>query len=432
MRTTPRPTSDRRRGAQRRRFGVLLAAAALAAAGVGVAPTAAVAAPASEWESAPGYTVNVLEGEGATGRVAPLPADFVSSAAGDDFDVQYSGFTPEAEAAFQRAVDIWSTQLDVEVPITIDASFGELPPRALGGAGPTLIFTEGTQWFAVGLANQLVGQDLAPDSLDITATFSSTAPWHYDASTPAPPGTFDFTTVVLHEIGHGLGFLGATDYDPATGVGSWGVPLDGTTLPLRYTVFTETGDGTPLTSLPTPSTAVGDVLTGGDLFLDGPLTTASTPDGSRPELYAPAEYQPGSSFSHFDEGAYPGGTLNALMTPQVAPTERIARPGPMTLGVLADQGWTLQAGAYAANSLVLTSMCSPDPDEARVWRVRNQTGGDIPYTWDRYGTGLSGSGVATPGDSFFETPADSGANTLRLFAEGVLIHTKAATTAQCS
>ncbi len=317
------------------------------------------------------------------------------------------------------------------MPITVDASFGELPPPVLGFGGPSLVFTEGTQWFPVALADQLTGQDLAPESSDITVSFTSTTPWHFDPNTPAPPGTFDFTTVVLHELTHGLGFLGADEYDPATGVGSLGIPFNDTLLPLRYTVFTETGDGTPLTSLPNPSVALGDVITGDDLFFDGPLTTPATPDGNPAELYAPAVHRPGSSFSHFDEDAYPTGSLNALMTPFIAPGERIARPGPMTLGTLADQGWTLQPGAFGANALVLTSMCSPNPDEVRVWRVRNLTGGDIDYTWDRYGTGLAGSGVATPGDSFFETPASGGANTLRLFSEDVLIHTKAATTAQC-
>ncbi len=69
-----------------------------------------------------------------------------------------------------------------------------------------------------------------------------------------------------------------------------------------------------------------------------------------------------------------------------------------------------------ANYLNLTSMCSNNPAETRRWRVRNQTSAPINYTWDVYGTNQSGSGVAQPGDSFFETITVPGSpNTTRIF-----------------
>ncbi len=81
-----------------RRVGALLTSAVFVAGAAAVAPTAASAAPfdesdpiaaaaavpAEEWQSAPGYQVAVLEGDDVGGRVAPLPANFRSSAAGDD------------------------------------------------------------------------------------------------------------------------------------------------------------------------------------------------------------------------------------------------------------------------------------------------------------------------------------------------------------
>ena len=40
-----------------------------------------------------------------------------------NISVNYNGFTPEAQAAFQRAIDIWSSLLITTVPIEIEARF---------------------------------------------------------------------------------------------------------------------------------------------------------------------------------------------------------------------------------------------------------------------------------------------------------------------
>jgi hypothetical protein len=86
--------------------------------------------------------------------------------------------------------------------------------------------------------------------------------------------------------------------------------------------------------------------------------------------------------------------------------------------------------------LKLTSMCSNDPSVTRRWRVRNLTSNPIPYTWDVYGAGQLGSGLAQPGDSFFETVTVPGTpNTTRIFwvVEGTAYQTvKASGGAQCA
>ena len=47
---------------------------------------------------------------------------------GAGITVTYNGFTAEAQAAFQFAVDIWAALLDIDIPIVVDATFA-----ALGG-----------------------------------------------------------------------------------------------------------------------------------------------------------------------------------------------------------------------------------------------------------------------------------------------------------
>ncbi len=61
--------------------------------------------------------------------------------------------------------------------------------------------------------------------------------------------------------------------------------------------------------------------------------------------------------------------------------------------------------------LNLTSMCSDDPDEELRWRIRNPNDFDVKVTWQVYGSTQVDTVVATPGDSFFFTQTEPGANT---------------------
>ena len=50
------------------------------------------------------------------------------------FEVEYVGFTPEAEEAFQAAVDIWAGLINSPVPIRVRASWESLESGVLGSA----------------------------------------------------------------------------------------------------------------------------------------------------------------------------------------------------------------------------------------------------------------------------------------------------------
>jgi len=84
-----------------------------------------------------------------------------------DFIVDYSGFTPEAQAAFQRAVDVWANLIFSEIPIRIAANWLPLTsPQALGGAIPSsfaLNFPAAPQQdvlYPISLAEKITGQAL--------------------------------------------------------------------------------------------------------------------------------------------------------------------------------------------------------------------------------------------------------------------------------
>jgi hypothetical protein len=253
--------------------------------------------------------------------------------------VTYIGFTPQAQAAFQHAVNIWSSQLSSPVPIHIEAEFTTLGQGVLGSAGPWLVREAPglvpNTWYAAALANKITGTDNLPTRTDIEASFNSSFGWYFGTDGQAPPGTYDFVSVVLHELGHGLGFVGAMSYSGGTGTRG----ING--FPVIYDHFTENGAGQSLlTAFASPSVALGSQLTSNNLFFDGPRTRLAN-GGNPARIYAPASWEPGSSYSHLNEQTYPAGNPNSLMTPQIASSEAIHDPGPICRGVLEDTGWTV-------------------------------------------------------------------------------------------
>ena len=258
-------------------------------------------------------------------------------------NVTYIGFesSPAAQIAFQRAVDIWASLLVTPVPLTIRAEFAPLSPGTLGGARAGQLFRDFTNapvanvWYPVGVANRLSGVDLDPSGYDIEASFSTSAPWYFGTDGNTPANSYDFVSTVLHEIGHGLGIAGSMRV--TSGVGSWGL---GSGFPFIYDWWAMNGSGQFLTdSFLNPSTTLAAQLQSNNLFWGGPL--AFNANGSSfARLYAPATFIPGSSFSHLDESAYPPGNINSLMTYALGQAESIHNPGPISIGILRDIGWS--------------------------------------------------------------------------------------------
>ena len=259
------------------------------------------------------------------------------------FIVNYdAGFNanPAAKAAFQFAVDQWSNVISSPVPIVVNAQFSPLPPGVLGSAGPQNVASNFTgrpiadTWYPIALANALHGSDLDATGADIGASFSSSFSGFYFGTDGQTAGKYDFASVVLHELGHGLGFLGAVTVDNA-GTGDYCCGLG---APLAYDRFTRS-NGQAIDQIGAPSLALGTAVRGQSVQFSGPQTLGA---GLGPaQLYAPAGWQGGSSYSHLDETTYGAGNPNSLMTPAIGSNEVIHAPGPLTLGILADTGWTL-------------------------------------------------------------------------------------------
>lgn len=118
---------------------------------------------------------------------------------------------------FNHAAQIWEGVLQPKVDVLVNARFTALGANVLGSAGPAFIFDNfpgaeyPNMWYHSALADHLAGVDLMPGQADINANFSSQAPFYLGFDNNDPAGTSDLLPVVLHELGHGLGFSNFID-----------------------------------------------------------------------------------------------------------------------------------------------------------------------------------------------------------------------------
>ncbi|MEA2977325.1 MAG: hypothetical protein QOF19_2845, partial [Alphaproteobacteria bacterium] len=254
-------------------------------------------------------------------------------------------------------------RLSSAVTIRVGAQFNPLTCNStsaiLGSAGPVTFYRDFTgaalpsTWYAVALANAMHGSDLDASD-DISAQFSSTigtpgcltsSGWYYGLDGNPPSNLIDFYTVLLHELGHGLGFL--TIVDLTTGAKALGFND-------AYMRFLENHGASPpdypsMTNAQrvTASTATGNLhWTGTNVrAASGVLTAGNVGDHVR--MYAPNPAVSGSSVSHWDTALTP----NQLMEPNY--TGPLHTPV-LELPLFQDIGWTLLSPPPPAAALQVT------------------------------------------------------------------------------
>lgn len=280
-------------------------------------------------------------------RIPPPDAFLMKSAAENkcEIEVRYHDFPEEAEVAFEYAVQIWESLLVSSEVIYMDAYWDEIPSEdnyeVLGAAGASDYFVgkdgfpHHNVFYPAPLAEKLFGGNInSGTNSDMFAFFSSETDWYYGTDGETPAGLYDLVTVVLHELCHGLGFIGSLDVEDETGY--WGY---GSYNPFSFDRFVYNGEEQLLIDweiFPNPSVELYAQLTSNNLFFDGPIVRYNLND--KVELYVPSGFEPGSSIDHVSTKYYD--SENSLMTPGIARASSIHDPGLIVMSIMEDMGWS--------------------------------------------------------------------------------------------
>ncbi len=233
---------------------------------------------------------------------------------------------------FSFAAGIWGSYLDSAGSITVDSRFNSLTPcgpggGVLGSAGAIQITRDfpgaefsGT-WYHEALANKRAGSNLIPGVSELVATFNSDVDtgclgpgtrFYYGLDNATPPGRINLLVVLLHEMGHGLGF--SSFVNGATGALAGGFPD-------IYTRYMFDRGINQYWYLMTDAQRVTSATNVNNVLWDGPnvriasgnLTFGRDAATGRVELFTPNPLQGGSSISHYSTAATP----NLLMEPSI-------------------------------------------------------------------------------------------------------------------
>ncbi|MEG3641249.1 NF038122 family metalloprotease [Magnetococcus sp. PR-3] len=188
------------------------------------------------------------------------------------FDINYTSYTAEQQAAFIRGYTQWTDIITDNVTVIIDTSFASLGGSTLGAASSTYYtvdFDTVRGWMVADAADESdeaittylpdsssINVTTDPDGTtvntslmkvykanmrglgitsgygidwtasDATIQYSSDYSWDYDNSDGVTAGSYDFETVVAHEIGHALGFASGVDTADTDGSPIYLTPLD--------------------------------------------------------------------------------------------------------------------------------------------------------------------------------------------------------------
>ncbi len=282
--------------------------------------------------------------------------------------VTYTNSVPNsAKSAIENAVGKWAAEVDMTAaPVEIEVTWSSLGNGVLGSAGPETYISHSSlptgHWYPASQANVLGGADFNGAARpEIQVELNSNVNWYTGTSGQPATNQIDLISVVLHEIGHGLGFLGSARV--SSGI------LGLISPPFIYDRGV-TYQGSLLTNVANQESA----LTSNNLHIKSSSVAAA-------ELYAPSTWLQGTSYSHFRSV---GSQSNALMTPSLQYGLAKRSIDDLTLGVLEQTGWALlnpssgggDSGqpvtdecSISSPNVTFASAVADDAVGAQVWRL---------------------------------------------------------------
>jgi hypothetical protein len=236
-------------------------------------------------------------------------------------------------------------------------------------------------WYQAALANKIARSDLVTTLNDVSATFNSNlngSPsclngrrFYFGFDNASPGGNINLLVVVLHEIGHGLGF--ANFVNEQTGANAGGF----TDVFSQFTFDRTTGK---YWSQMTDAERQASAINTGNVFWDGAnvkiasgfLTAGRDAANGRVELYAPNPVSLGSSISHYGTSTSP----NLLMEPFI--NTGLPLDLDLTRQQMRDIGWFRDTNTVDTTADAITSVA---PNSGTVI-----IGNNAAITWTNVGS----------------------------------------------
>ncbi|MCC7094367.1 MAG: chitobiase/beta-hexosaminidase C-terminal domain-containing protein [Ignavibacteriaceae bacterium] len=277
-----------------------------------------------------------------------------------DFQINYENPAPpyQAQIAIEYAVKIWEFLINSNQIIKINIKWEDLGYSSTSGytlakCGTDTFYNspslpESNVQYPIALAEHLLGQNLNGSSFDIVMYINSndSIDWYFGTEGIPQEDKNDMVSVILHEIAHGLGYIGFFGVSGSYGYrGISGIPVDTNSHPSIYDTYGALANYYPaldfLINYPNHSTELKGKLTGNSVYFSGDNSWIQYGRNILPKLYAPASWKSGSSIFHLDDETFPQGNSNSLMTPSIDQAEVIHSPGEVGLAILQDIGWSI-------------------------------------------------------------------------------------------
>lgn len=323
-------------------------------------------------------TFNIVNADGAgEGLNSPAPA-FVVGEGGN------AGTTVGAQRlnVFNAAAAVWASFLDSPVPTNVSTQFNSISPCSssggvLGSAGTWSIHRNFTNaefastWYHAALANKRAGSDLSANP-EMQAQFNSDVDtgclgagtrFYYGLDNATPAGRINLFVVVLHEIGHGVGFSSFVD-------GSTGAFFGSPASPDIYSRYMFDATANQYWHLMTDAQRQASATNNNNVFWDGAsvrsasgfLTAGRNAATGRVVLHTPTAFSGGSSISHFGVAASPSLLMEPNITAGLPLTLDLARQ------VMRDIGWFRDT----TNDSIPDTIINVSPSAASVIAGENQ------------------------------------------------------------
>ncbi len=254
--------------------------------------------------------------------------------------VNYVNFPEEAKKAFEYAVSIYEQNISSTVPIVISATWESLDGNILAKGGSSSFHKDFNSaivpnvYYPVALVEKLSGKAWNDEKdADIVCSFDSKRPWYFGSDGNTPRTKYDFVTVVLHEITHGLGISGFLNVED--GLGKINTPGNNPSI-YDYFIFNLQNQRISDNSyFPSPSSQLLQQLTSNNLN----FTCVDDCNFTKAEIYAPSKWNSGVSIYHLKNTSTCSNSKRELMSSSIKKGEAIHTPGENIFHIFSEIGW---------------------------------------------------------------------------------------------